>query len=1248
MAVSAGCVLAAGGAGAATAAADVPAPSQLTVRDQQRPLNVEGPPQFGWMPGSERGDDVQSAYQLRVQRAGDDDPVWDSGKVDSDAQSYVRYEGPRLAVGASYEWTVRTWDGDGDASGWAPKASFDTGLRDGDWSGAKWIRRITTGNDSAIDFTLARKQVQVGGSPVVRARAYVSAMGQYELHVNGRRVVRDSSFYYPNEAQYTATDVTAQVTAGQPLALAARYHYWTCTCQGRANGPASNTTLAAAAAPGDTTLRVASVGVFDVGDQVDVGSGADRERVTVTAIGTAGAAGTGVTVTPALTRAQAERAAVVDLAGPSGLIAKVVVDHADGSRQTFVTDESWRVSKDRAFTNETLTYRNGDAGDRVERYDARLEQPGWDTVGFDDSGWEPAYAIGAHPRPVNPLRTTFTHLEPSIAGVTRKIHRPVSVRELADGTVIADMGRVVAGVPRVRFREGVAGRQITLLSSFRLNNTLLAAPAAAGDATVKVRAVGNFVAGDRLTVDAPGINKGEGDPEVRTIVSVGTAGAEGTGIVLDRPLERAHANLAYVEGSRAGTDGQDTQSSNLANYYTQKDGAQTAEPYQYWGWRYLQVSAPGAGEPLTANDLVAVEQFTDDREERLATFDSDDATLNAVFELMRRSGRDSVQDTYLDTPTREKAGFLGDGVDISWANMLALGERNATVRGIRDAIHSQTHSWTAPSNGYCTALEVPCSYPSLGTPGRMNSVYPNGDNMRDIPDYTEMFPDWVWRYYLTTGDRALLEEAYPAMQAVSAYVNGAVASSGDAAGLVFDLPGGTSSYRNGIIDWPAPMRYGYTFDDNAARTVHNASGVGAIRATAEAAKVLGRGGEAAQYGQWADALTSAINGKLVRPSGLYTDGLSRQPGNAQIDNSAQHAQSYPIYYGVAPRAQWPALADEIERLGMNQGPMTLHILLDALARAGRDDAVLRLLTDRAGDGPARTVAEGGTFMWEQWSPGCTTPRCAEPNVRSSDSHSHGWGSWAIVDVVETLLGVKVTSPGAATVAIEPPTLRGDRLRTASGSVWTQRGTVAVRWARGERGLTLDVKVPTNQRAEVRIPGVTDAAAVTASGAGAPRLQRIEDGAAVFTVGSGDARFEPAAATPPPGPPTPPPGGGTTPPTPPAPPARRAPARRDRVKPRVTAVKLAGGQRIRVRGTLALRLRLSERATVRVALQRAVRGRWRAAGGVSKTLAAGSRTLKVKLGKRPAGTYRLTLVARDRAGNRSVARTVRFAVVRARG
>ena len=269
----------------------------------------------------------------------------------------------------------------------------------------------------------------------------------------------------------------------------------------------------------------------------------------------------------------------------------------------------------------------------------------------------------------------------------------------------------------------------------------------------------------------------------------------------------------------------------------------------YWGWRYLQILPPGAGEPLTADDIAAVVQHQAAPAERRATFSSDNPLLDDVFALMQRSGIYSSEETFLDTPTREKGQFTGDTVDISFANMTAAGDRAATARAIREILASATHSWKATSSGYCTALQLPCSYPRLGTPGRVNAVYPNGDNMRDIPDYTEFVPGWVWRYYEQSGDRATLASSYATLQSIAAYLQANVKT-----GLITDLTGGASSYLHGIIDWPAPMRYGYAFDDNAARTIHNAEAVDAWRRPRRAARALGHDADAALYDGAADQL----------------------------------------------------------------------------------------------------------------------------------------------------------------------------------------------------------------------------------------------------------------------------------------------------------------------------------------------------------------------------------------------------------
>jgi hypothetical protein len=85
-------------------------------------------------------------------------------------------------------------------------------------------------------------------------------------------------------------------------------------------GAPGPTTLAAAAAAGDTNVKVASVTGFAIGRPfwIDVGAGA--ELVTVAAVGTAGAGGTGITLTTPLAGAHASGAAVygVNATDPSG------------------------------------------------------------------------------------------------------------------------------------------------------------------------------------------------------------------------------------------------------------------------------------------------------------------------------------------------------------------------------------------------------------------------------------------------------------------------------------------------------------------------------------------------------------------------------------------------------------------------------------------------------------------------------------------------------------------------------------------------------------------------------------------------------------------------------------------------------------------------------------------------------------------------------------------------------------------
>ena len=183
----------------------------------------------------DRGE-VQTAYEVVVRElpigGGVGQLVWDSGEVHSDQQSYVTpadvcaRSRPLVLVDGPHVGSRRTRSGRTRTP-----AHFDIGLRDHDWH-ADWIRRPGAEQQLFEDFSLFRKEFTVTPSPIVRARAYMSAGQQYDLRVNGVRVAHGPSFAYPDEQYYETTDITKQLVAGHLNAIGVVTH-WSTPGQGR-------------------------------------------------------------------------------------------------------------------------------------------------------------------------------------------------------------------------------------------------------------------------------------------------------------------------------------------------------------------------------------------------------------------------------------------------------------------------------------------------------------------------------------------------------------------------------------------------------------------------------------------------------------------------------------------------------------------------------------------------------------------------------------------------------------------------------------------------------------------------------------------------------------------------------------------------------------------------------------------------------------------------------------------------------
>ena len=193
-------------------------PTQLRCEYALNPLGIGVVrPRLSWVLVSDERAQVQTAYRVLVASceanlAANKGDLWDSGKVLSDQSIHVVYGGRPLQSRMRALWKVRAWDKDGKPSAWSEHATWQMGLlKPTDWK-AKWIG---AGQPSSA---MVRKTFHLT-SPVKRATASVSALGLYQLTLNGNRVgdhvLAPEWTDYHKRVQYQTYDVTEMLHPGE-------------------------------------------------------------------------------------------------------------------------------------------------------------------------------------------------------------------------------------------------------------------------------------------------------------------------------------------------------------------------------------------------------------------------------------------------------------------------------------------------------------------------------------------------------------------------------------------------------------------------------------------------------------------------------------------------------------------------------------------------------------------------------------------------------------------------------------------------------------------------------------------------------------------------------------------------------------------------------------------------------------------------------------------------------------------------
>jgi len=148
--------------------------------------------------------------------------------------------------------------------------------------------------------------------------------------------------------------------------------------------------------------------------------------------------------------------------GSPKMILQINVDFTNDTVTSIVSDRSWKIAEGPVIANNVYL---------GETYDARLEKPGWDTPGHDDSSWDNARVIES---PGGVMKAQM--LQPIKVVKTIK---SVKITNPKSGVYVYDMGQNMVGWVKLSVR-GTRGTRVTLKFAERLYDDGMINPKTAG------------------------------------------------------------------------------------------------------------------------------------------------------------------------------------------------------------------------------------------------------------------------------------------------------------------------------------------------------------------------------------------------------------------------------------------------------------------------------------------------------------------------------------------------------------------------------------------------------------------------------------------------------------------------------------------------------------------------------------------------------------------------------------------------
>ncbi len=294
-------------------------------------------------------------------------------------------------------------------------------------------------------------------------------------------------------------------------------------------------------------------------------------------------------------------------------------------------------------------------------------------------------------------------------------------------------------------------------------------------------------------------------------------------------------------------------------------------------------------------------------------------------------------------------------------------------------------------------------------------------HVNTIMDYTFYWFLSIYDYYQYSGDKTFITQFYPRMQSLMDYCLGRRNKDGFMEGLPGDWV---------FVDWADKL------SKKGALSFEQLLFCRSLETMAICAKLVNDNVAGAKYEQEAAQLKTKLMATYWNPSKQAM--VHSLINGAQSENVTRYTNMFAIFFDYFNQDQKVAVKQSVllnDKIQKITTPYMRFYELEALCAMGEQKFVTKEIKDYWGG----MLALGATSFWEEYNP---TKKGAEHYAmygrEFGKSLCHAWGASPIYLLGKYYLGVKPTSPGYATYAIDPA-LGG--LEWMQGKVPTPNGEV---------------------------------------------------------------------------------------------------------------------------------------------------------------------------------------------------------------